>query len=70
MNQKLIKTTCGHEFVVLENTGKTFKPHSTQRPAVIYPDGLEEYYLYGIKYDKNTWTQLVKNNKKNNSDEI
>jgi hypothetical protein len=70
MEQRIINTTCGHQFVVIDEQRKVLKPHSTNRPAVIYPDGREEYYLNGIKYEKSVWQQIVKQNKKSYTEEI
>lgn len=64
MEERKLKTTCGHEFMVIPADNGKVRPHSTSRPAAIYPDGREEYYLYGIKYDKQNWDLLVKLSKK------
>jgi hypothetical protein len=65
MEEKLLKTTCGHKFILIrESEGKNYKPHSYYKPAAIYPDGTEEYYLYGLKYEKSVWEILSKIHKK------
>lgn len=70
MEERIINTTCGHQFVVIDEQRKILKPHSTSRAAAIYPDGTEEYYLYGIKYEKSVWQQMVKQNKKLYTEDI
>jgi hypothetical protein len=64
MEERIIKTTCGHKFIVQDETRKVLKPHSMEKAAVTYPDGSEEYYIHGLKYDKLTWEGLVKQSKR------
>jgi hypothetical protein len=64
MEERIIKTTCGHTFIVIDEVIKVLKPHSMSKPAAIYPDGSEEYYINGLKYDKLTWESLVKQSKR------
>jgi hypothetical protein len=68
MEERIIKTTCGHTFIVLDEIRKTLRPHSTSKPAAIYPDGSEEYYLNGILHTKENWESLVKQSKKLNKE--
>ena len=61
-----MKTVCGKSLSYLETTGEINKMHSTEGPAVIYAEGeglSSEYYLFGIKYSKNTWKSLVNQQK-------
>ena len=63
---KKIKTICGKELSYLETTGEPNKMHSTEGPAVVYPDSenkTPEYYLFGIKYSKNEWKSLINQQK-------
>ena len=69
MEERIINTTCGHQFVVIDEQRKILKPHSTRRAAAIYPDGSEEFYLYGIRYEKSVWEQMTKQSRKTNSEE-
>jgi hypothetical protein len=64
MTERIIKTSCGHKFIVIDETRKVLKVHSMSGPAAIYPDGTEEYYIHGLKYDKLTWESLVKQSKR------
>lgn len=65
--QRTIKTLCGKTLSFIETTGNPIKKaHSTEGPAVIYPesDNLPpEYYLYGIKYTKAKWKELINQSK-------
>lgn len=64
MQLKRIKTTCSHTFIVIDENVSPLKPHSSTEPAVIYPDGTEEYYLYGVKYEKSVWDTITKEKRK------
>ena len=33
--------------------------HNTEKPAVVWYDGFEEYYLWGIKLNKKMWEKIV-----------
>ena len=39
---------------------KDKKLHNSEGPAIIYPNGKEEYYVNGIKYDKKTFLKTKK----------
>lgn len=39
---------------------KDNKLHNAEGPAVVYPDGREEYYLNGILYTKDQFKKLKK----------
>lgn len=59
---KTMNTACGKTVSYLEIDGQTAKMHSTTGPAVIYPNeelNAPEYYLFGIKYSKLKWKELV-----------
>lgn len=59
---KTINTACGKTLSYLEIDGQTAKMHSTTGPAVIHPEEEQkaaEYYLFGIKYSKLKWKELV-----------
>jgi len=46
--------------------GKPSVPHSLDGPAIKYPKGSkkqDEYYIYGIKYTKEKWTELKNDSK-------
>lgn len=61
--QRTIKTACGKTISFLQTTGNpVVKAHSTEGPAIIYPEseGLPpEYYLYGIKRTKTQWKEAL-----------
>lgn len=65
--QRTIKTACGKTISYLQTTGNpTVKAHSTEGPAVIYPEheNLDpEYYLYGVKYTKTKWKEALAQSK-------
>ena len=39
---------------------KDNKLHNSEGPAVIYPDGKEEYYINGLKYSKDQFKKIKK----------
>jgi len=61
--QKTIKTACGKTISFLQTTGDTIvKAHSTEGPAIIYPEHenrVPEYYLHGIKRTKAEWKEAL-----------
>jgi hypothetical protein len=63
---KTMRTTCGKTIsYVLYGPGNG-KIHSLTGPALIYPESEEtasEYYIYGIKYKKDRWQELVNQHK-------
>lgn len=59
---KTMKTVCGKTISYLTEEGKTPKMHSATGPALIYSEQenkAPEYYLYGIKYTKQRWKELL-----------
>lgn len=57
--EKTIKTSDGTVLHLLNN-----QPHSWEHAAIIYPKSLkkkDEYYIYGIKYEKENWNEMRKN---------
>lgn len=36
------------------------KLHNWEGPAIIYPNGKEEYYINGIKYTLDDWKKAIK----------
>jgi hypothetical protein len=63
---KTIKTVCGKTITYMQEEGKTAKMHSTTGPALVYSEGenkTSEYYLYGIKYTKQRWKELLTQHK-------
>jgi len=63
---KTINTVCGKTLTYLEATGQTNKMHSAEGPAMVYPKEEKkapEYYLFGIKYSKNKWQELINSSK-------
>ena len=63
---KIIKTACGKTISYFLEEGKTARMHSTEGPALIYSkeeNKASEYYIYGIKYSKSKWLDLVNQQK-------
>lgn len=63
---KTIKTICGKTISYLQETGQIAKAHSTTGPAIIYPKEEKkspEYYLFGVKYSKAQWQELLNQTK-------
>jgi hypothetical protein len=63
---KTIKTICGKTISYLQETGQNAKAHSTTGPAIIYPKEEKkspEYYLFGVKYSKAQWQDLLNQSK-------
>lgn len=65
--QRTIKTACGKTISFLQTTGNpTVKAHSTEGPAIIYPEHenrSSEYYLYGLKRTKSEWKEALSQSK-------
>jgi hypothetical protein len=57
---RTIHTTCGHLIHTISLGKNRIVPHSLTGPAFIYADTTEEYYIYGLKYSKKDWKDLVK----------
>lgn len=58
---RVIKTACGKTISYLQTEGQN-KMHSTEGPAIIYAEEdskAPEYYLYGIKYTKAEWREVL-----------
>jgi len=63
---KTINTTCGKTVSYFQQEGEVAKMHSMEGPALIYSkeEGkAPEYYLFGIKYSKGRWRELVNQHK-------
>lgn len=63
---RTMKTVCGKTITYFQEPGQTAKAHSLEGPAVIYPESdkqPDEYYIYGIKYSKTKWQDLVNQHK-------
>lgn len=63
---RTIKTVCGKTITFLQVDGESNKAHCTTGPAIIYADGenkAPEYYLFGIKYSKARWKELISQHK-------
>lgn len=61
-----MRTVCGKTITYFQEPGQIAKAHSLEGPAVIYAesDNLpDEYYIYGIKYNKTRWQELVNQHK-------
>lgn len=59
---RTITTVCGKTITYLQDPGENAKMHSMTGPALIYPEGEKkspEYYLFGVKYSKQQWQELV-----------
>lgn len=59
-------TACGKTVSYYQEAGKNAKAHSFTDPAIVYPESenkAPEYYIYGIKYKKAQWQELVNQQK-------
>ena len=59
---KTMRTVCGKTISYLTEEGKTPKMHSVTGPAIVYSEQENkspEYYLYGIRYTKQRWKELL-----------
>ena len=59
---RTIKTVCGKTITFLQVDGQSNKAHNSEGPAIVYPEGEKkapEYYLFGIKYSKARWKELI-----------
>ncbi len=65
--QRTIKTACGKTISFLQTTGDTtVRAHSTEGPAIIYPEHenrAPEYYLHGVKRTKAEWKEALSQSK-------
>jgi len=63
---RTINTTCGKIISYFQKDGEVAKMHSMEGPALIYPKEekkASEYFIYGIKYSKSKWQELVNQQK-------
>jgi hypothetical protein len=58
---RTMRTVEGHTIHLIEEEGQLAKPHCTTGPAFIYADESvsPEYYLYGLKYEKQKWKETL-----------
>jgi len=59
---KTISTVCGKTISYFQEPGKNAKMHSVVGPALVHAKDdkkAPEYYIFGIKYSKSVWDQLV-----------
>lgn len=55
---KVMNTVCGKTINYIQTGEGPNKAHSTEGPAIIYPESdnkAPEYYLYGLKHTKTSW---------------
>lgn len=57
---KSIKTPEGITIHLVIEPGENPKPHNLTGPAMIYPDGREEYYINGLKMTQTQFNGLTK----------
>lgn len=58
---RTLKSVDGTVIHLIEEEGRNPRPHNITGPAMIYPaesKKSDEYYLYGIKYQKEKWLEL------------
>ena len=63
---KTFNTICGKTITYSQDTGQVAKAHCTTGPAIVYTKDEKkapEYYLFGIKYSKSAWQDLVNQTK-------
>lgn len=69
---RTIRATSGHVIHVIEEEGVLARPHSITGPAFFYPEEegkSPEYYIHGVKYDKNKWKEIVQQMKRSKPSE-
>lgn len=57
---KSMKTPDGITIHLVIEPGENPKPHNLNGPAMIYPDGREEYYVNGLKMTPTQFSALTK----------
>ena len=57
---KVMKTPDGITIHLIHEPGKNPRPHNPTGPAMIYPDGREEYYINGLKLPASQFISLTK----------
>lgn len=57
---KSIKTPDGITIHLVIEPGENPKPHNLNGPAMIYPDGKEEYYVNGLKITPSQFNLVYK----------
>ena len=63
---RTITTTCGKQITYFQKNDEVAKMHSMEGPALIYPaeeKKASEYYIFGVKYSKTKWQELVNQHK-------
>ena len=63
---RTMRTTCGKTISYFQEGDGIAKAHSLEGPAFIYSkeeNKSPEYYIYGIKYTKQRWQELVNQHK-------
>lgn len=62
---KTMRSTCGKTISYILYKPGYGKVHSLTGPAIVYKDDefRSEYYIYGIKYKKDRWQELVNQHK-------
>lgn len=63
---KTFNTVCGKTISYIQEVGQIAKAHSTTGPAIVFPKDEKktpEYYLFGIKYSKADWQDLINQSK-------
>jgi len=63
---RTIKTVCGKTITYFQKDEEVAKMHSMECPALIYPKDdkkASEYYIFGIRYSKSKWQELVNQHK-------
>jgi len=60
MSNKKVEVKCFKSTDGIIRYIKDNKLHNTEGPAVIYPDGKEEYYINGFKYSKDDYKKRKK----------
>lgn len=57
---RVMKTVDGITIHLMHEPGENPKPHNVSGPAMIYPDGKEEYYLNGLKMTASQFNLVTK----------
>ena len=56
----VMKSIDGTTIHYIQDPGQNRKPHNLTGPAMIYPDGKEEYYINGLKLNASQFLSSTK----------
>jgi hypothetical protein len=57
---RVMKTPDGITIHLIQEPGRNPRPHNLTGPAMIYPDGRQEYYINGLKLNASQFVSSTK----------